>query len=450
MWCRAVAVLVAIAALGVSCGNESTERVQVFATEVALPPTDAPGPREPLADMDAFDEYVRQTPPLPADGGELVECKDVPELESGAEGSPGRAGMLGANVSDALNDYQLEHPDTYAGRWRHPVYRDVVVVVFTDGPEAHRQALQTRLSDLGDIIVDVVQAEFSYAQLRASAAYFHRQMRQEPSLDHSSSSVKQNRFVLGFVDPPDEVLEWLEEVAPTAALCLELTYPPEPPSGPLKVIPDPTVADPLVVCRGVPPVPFSAHVNPLPIDEVDHPAVDVLRIEIESPAVEPLPSGDWFVIKIDEDNAWFVAIDPDHGGTARFKRYGDAWGLATWGGGSRCNPMVPLPEGLRRVSVHLDPDALPNPEDTSIKLLVTESRCANGRAMGDALMGPQVVETDEAVLVAFAVIPVYGIVTCPGNPSTSVTIELSQPLGQRTLYDGLHVPPKPLTVDEDW
>ena len=64
--------------------------------------------------------------------------------------------------------------------------------------------------------------------------------------------------------------------------------------------------------------------------------------------------------------------------------------------------------------------------------------------MGDALKGPQVIETDVAVLVAFAVIPVAGDRTCPGNPSTSVTIELSDPLGQRGVYDGLFFPPKPL------
>ena len=59
------------------------------------------------------------------------------------------------------------------------------------------------------------------------------------------------------------------------------------------------------------------------------------------------------------------------------------------------------------------------------------------------------IETDEAVLVAFAVVPVAGSARCPGNPSTAVTIELSEPLGERWIYDGLHFPPKPLTADGD-
>ena len=94
-------------------------------------------------------------------------------------------------------------------------------------------------------------------------------------------------------------------------------------------------------------------------------------------------------------------------------------------------------------------DALPEPEDTAIHLLATEWGCASGREMGDALRGPQVIETDDAVLVAFAVVPVAGGATCPGNPSTAVTVELSAPLGERMVYDGLHFPPKPLVTSAD-
>ncbi|MCY3633461.1 MAG: hypothetical protein OXH29_12390 [bacterium] len=457
---RAAAVFVAIAALVVSCGNDSTETVQVLPKEVALPPADAPKPREPvgdtsepqepLPDMDAFDEYVRQTPPLPADGGELMECNDIPDMVSYAKGVSRGQLSRPNEVSDVLNTYLLEHPDTYAGRWVHPVYRDVMVMVFTDDPQFHREAIQARLPDRG-FVVDVLQAEFSSAELSATQMHFHRQFGDEDGLDGSSTSAKKNRAELYFVDPPEGVLDRLAAMAPTAALCVHVYYPPDPPSGSLDVIPDLDEGDPIVTCRGLPPVPYSTLINPPSIDQFDHPAVDALLAQLDSPMTEPLPQGDWVVIKIDEDEARFAAIDSDQMGTATFKRHiGDSWGLSSWSSGGRCNPVVPLPEGLRRVSVHLYPDALPNPEDTSIKLLVTESDCANGRTMGDALMGPQLVETDEAVLVAFAVVPVYGSATCPGNPSTSVTIELSQPLGQRTLYDGLYVPPKPLTVDEVW
>lgn len=68
---------------------------------------------------------------------------------------------------------------------------------------------------------------------------------------------------------------------------------------------------------------------------------------------------------------------------------------------------------------------------------------------GRRAAGPQVIETHTAVVVAFAVVPVAGMATCPDNPSTAATIELSKPLDERRVYDGLHFPPKPLTATGD-
>jgi len=110
---------------------------------------------------------------------------------------------------------------------------------------------------------------------------------------------------------------------------------------------------------------------------------------------------------------------------------------------------VPLPPGLARVDVRLDMNSRPDAADTSVELLVSEQGCSSGRDMGDALRGPQVVETDDAVVVAFAVVPIAGMATCPGNPWTSVTIELSEPLGQRWIYNGLFFPPAPLVAVTD-
>lgn len=223
---------------------------------------------------------------------------------------------------------------------------------------------------------------------------------------------------------------------------------PEPPGGPLTVIPGPHVEDPLVSCGGIPAVPYSRLIDPPSIDDVEHPAVDVLRAELDTPGFEPLPRGRWVVITIDDNLAIFATLSPESTGTVGIERRGDRWILTSMALSERpCEPAVQLPPGLNRVAMRLDPDPLPDPTDTSIRLLVTELGCANGREMGDALKGPQIIETDDTVLVAFAVVPIAGTVTCPGNPSTSVTIELSEPLGQRTLYDGLYYPPKPLTAE---
>lgn len=127
----------------------------------------------------------------------------------------------------------------------------------------------------------------------------------------------------------------------------------------------------------------------------------------------------------------------------------DCW----WGGyglsTTECENRIVLPPGLGHVAVHLNRGALPDPADTSIRLLVKEADCTSGREMGDALRGPQVIETDDVVLVAFAVVPHLGMANCPGNPDARVTIELSRPLGDRALLNGVLVPPEPITTRPD-
>ena len=152
-------------------------------------------------------------------------------------------------------------------------------------------------------------------------------------------------------------------------------------------------------------------------------------------SVEP-PSGPLDIIPLD------VAGDPPT----------DCW----WGGydlsPTKCENRVVLPPGLGHVAVHLDPAALPDPADTRIQMLVTEAGCTSGREMGDALRGPQVIETDDAVLVAFAVVPYVGMANCPDNPDVHAIVELSQPLGDRALLHGILVPPEPIQLrpDPDW
>ena len=166
--------------------------------------------------------------------------------------------------------------------------------------------------------------------------------------------------------------------------------------------------------------------NTVPTDMV---CVDVIY------TVEP-PSGPLDIIPLDS------ADDPPT----------DCW----WGGydlsSTGCENRVVLPPGLGHVAVHLNPAALPEPADTSVRLLVTEAGCTSGREMGDALRGPQVIETDEAVLVAFAVVPYVGAANCPDNPDVHATVELSRPLGDRALLHGVLVPPEPIQLrpDPDW
>jgi hypothetical protein len=57
----------------------------------------------------------------------------------------------------------------------------------------------------------------------------------------------------------------------------------------------------------------------------------------------------------------------------------------------------------------------------------------------------------DRVVVIFTVDPLPdGAYTCPGNPPTGVTVELSEPLGDRQLLDGGEFPWRDATKREPW
>ena len=97
-----------------------------------------------------------------------------------------------------------------------------------------------------------------------------------------------------------------------------------------------------------------------------------------------------------------------------------------------------IPAGLGQVTWSFDPDfPEPGPTDTELHVRATEIGCASGQPMGDRLQGPQVIESDDAIRIAFAVTLQVGGQDCQGNPSTPVTITLDEPLGDRTLIDAV-------------
>lgn len=411
--------------------------------------------------------------PVGPDG--LARCEDIPELRSQLEGKLSGRQNPDHIVRGVLATYAMEHPDTFGGRWIDRDSGGVLVLGFTDDPEPHRAAILERrptaddypvvdppppitddrpLGERDDVVIDVVQVRFSEAEVEVMRDRMWRSISREDwssfGLDGTGYDVKRQRVSLYLVNPPEGALgEIAARIPDPSAVCVEVTRTPQPPPGPLAVIPDLAEEDPLVSCPGAPPVSYSQMIDPPSIDEVDHPAVDVLRAELRDPGDEPLPRGRWVVISIDSDRASFAALSEGGFGSAVIERSGDRWIFTGWGSGRPCEPTIPLPAGLAPVEVRLDVNSMPGPGDTTVDVLVTEQGCASGREMGDALRGPQVIETDDAVVVAFAVVPVAGMATCPGNPSTAATVELSEPLGERWVYDGLHFPPKPLIATGD-
>lgn len=453
---KALAALLAVTVLAAACSSGDSENAVVVSSD----------PRG-VAAVDADPE------PSPATG--LANCDDIPRLRSRLEGKLSGRRNPDHIVEGVLLTYAMEHPDTFGGRWIDRDSGGVLIMGFTDDPEPHRAAILARrpspddypavdppppitddrpLGERDDVVIDVLQVRFSEREADATHDELMEVISREDwwrlGLDGSWYDIHRQRVGLGLVNPPVGALaEIAARVPDPSALCVEITRTPQPPSGPLDVIPDLDVEDPLVSCPGTPAVRYSQMIAPPSIDDVDHPAVDALRAELDAPGGEPLPRGRWVVLSIDNDSATFAALSDYSFGVAGVERRGDRWIFAGEASGRPCEPTVPLPPGLAHVDVHLDINSMPDAADTTIDLLVTEQGCASGREMGDALRGPQVIETDDAVVLAFAVVPIAGSANCPGNPSATVTVVLSEPLGRRWVYDGLHFPPKPLFAVAD-
>ena len=439
-------------------GNGQAVSVRAEATNGGADTSvDAP----PVIDVDAL--------PAGIDGSGLEDCQSINKITAERQGPLRRTQNYPLGIVGAVWEYGSQF-DTFGGYWLDRDNGGTILVGFTEDPAAHAEALSALppstsdgpvddvrpLGHRDDVVLEVVQVRFTERELLSALdqigdATWNRDLGMYGlGIDHH-----RNRVVLYMQNPPPGALAEIAEAVPPEygleAVCIDLTVSAPPPSGPLAVLPDLTDPDPIVRCWGAPPMPYSELTAWQPVDEVDHPAVDAFLEELDArqtdPTPRPLPLGDWAVVHIGDDLAWFVLDGGEWEELAAVERRGDRWLWAGESSGSRCEPAVVLPEGLGRVDVHLDPDNLPSPEATEIALLVTEQGCANGREMGDALRGPQVVETDDAVVVAFAVVPITGGADCPGNPPTPVTITLPEPLGDRVIQDGLYFPPKTVTVE---
>ena len=92
----------------------------------------------------------------------------------------------------------------------------------------------------------------------------------------------------------------------------------------------------------------------------------------------------------------------------------------------------------------IDPENPVDPDSTTLRILVSEAGCSGAADPTERMRPPEVIETDTEIRIAVAVVPPDGPQTCPGNPPVPLTIELSAPIGDRAVLDGIRVPPEPL------
>lgn len=339
-------VLGAVVILVVAAARRSTDQGEpalTAGTDAARDSTSAsalvaPASAEAPASSEPSAVATTAVPPT----GTFSPCDDIPELESTVEGNLSGTQNPDDALTRIIRDYGDRH-ESFADLWINREHGGALVAAFTGDVEAHREALAALLP--AGTPFDVVVADYSTAELETVRAELQANMTDIEGLSHFGMRTTRNRVEIGLVDPPDATLDRLSELVPPALVCVDVFYSPEPPSGPLDIIPLVSGDDPLVECRGIGTVRSSGLVDPLSVDEVDHPAVEALRVELRSPGPEPLPTGDWSVMHIDDDSATFAIIDGNViAGRASFRLAGERWVLSSFGGSSRvCEARVEPP-----------------------------------------------------------------------------------------------------------
>ena len=169
---------------------------------------------------------------------------------------------------------------------------------------------------------------------------------------------------------------------------------------------------------------------------------------------------DWRVAEASDDEVVLIrAFDPeepaavrgDTHGTARLAPITGAPNIpdGTWfvWGGSSCSPRLAEAAGDEQAELRLADT--PSADASELELLVRERRCASGQSAQGRIDLDQLARTDEEVRIRLSVRPRSGGQDCQGNPWTPFTVELGEPLGDRTVVDASLVPARPLEVGTD-
>ena len=209
-------------------------------------------------------------------------------------------------------------------------------------------------------------------------------------------------------------------------------------------------------CMGT-PVPIEAITDPRPATELDADG----RAALEGLEVPPIDPAAWIIASATAQEVVLLReLDrPDDHGAGDVRTHerlviavvdapnienSPAWVLTALG---TCALAVDVP-GAGTASVTLDPDHLPEPASTQVHLLVTEKSCNSGQDAAGRVDVASLRETDTVIEMVLVIQPREGMQTCPSNPPTPYVLTLTEPVGDRTLYDASTVPPRPVAAPD--
>ncbi len=103
---------------------------------------------------------------------------------------------------------------------------------------------------------------------------------------------------------------------------------------------------------------------------------------------------------------------------------------------SNGRPLRATRDGIRASSWHLDEVAEPKPEDTVLRICVTEQTFAGGRRADGRVLAPDLYESAHELVLTMYVKPESGFQMRRPNPETPVRVALARPIGHREVIDG--------------
>ncbi len=151
--------------------------------------------------------------------------------------------------------------------------------------------------------------------------------------------------------------------------------------------------------------------------------------------------GGWEWVVVERDDARMVLLGEGPNGYAdvTIERDGDTWQPAGWGG---CRLITATTvAGFGTGAWITDPDSPPDPQSSTLDVLVMERACASGQPPVGREIRPVVLSGEEVLEIVVLIEAPAGIAqTCQSNPWHPTTIDVGQPIGERTLVDR-HVSP---------
>ena len=110
----------------------------------------------------------------------------------------------------------------------------------------------------------------------------------------------------------------------------------------------------------------------------------------------------------------------------------------TWSCVAKSNgrPLRATRDGIRASSWHLDEVVKLKPEDTVLRVCVTEQTVAGGRRADGRVLAPDLYQSDHELVLTMYVKPESGFQVRRPNPETPVRVALAHPIGHRDVIDG--------------